>query len=146
MFHDESFGRRLLNCQTSLDISCLCYRQDKEAIMEKWGDQSGLFNPREAQFHFLTSKSLNRTTWTQTPNLEPTEGFSPAFPASEVSLTLTHAGFTGRPSCVNKWGKKSVQLICVTPVSGGSLLIPIVSSCLCSAAPKSCSSGSEWRK
>lgn len=32
--------------------------------MEKCGDQSGLFNPLEAHFHFLTSKSLNRTTCT----------------------------------------------------------------------------------
>lgn len=32
--------------------------------MEKCGDQSGLFNPLEAQFHFLTTKSLNRTTCT----------------------------------------------------------------------------------
>lgn len=53
-----------LYCQTFLDISCLCYRQDGEAIMEKCGDQLGLFNPLEAQFHFLTSNSLNRTTCT----------------------------------------------------------------------------------
>lgn len=69
-----------LNCQTSWDISCLCYRQDKEVIMEKCGDQSGLFNPLEAQFHFLTSKSLNRTTC-------PLLAYSPAFPAGEFQVS-----------------------------------------------------------
>lgn len=43
--------------------------------MEKCGDQSGLFDPRGARFHFLTSKSLNRTTC-------PLLAYAPAFPAS----------------------------------------------------------------
>lgn len=87
VFHNESFGCRLLcvalNCRTFWDISCLCYTQDMEVIMEKCEDQSGLFNPLEASFHFLTSKSLNRTTCTL---LTEKQGFSLAFPpVSSVS-------------------------------------------------------------
>lgn len=45
------FGCGLLSAavkyQTSSDVSCLCYRQDKEVIMEKCALQNhlGLFNP-----------------------------------------------------------------------------------------------------